>query len=162
MRNMSNDIKRFSVAVLAACGLAVSAALAEPSYQATLTVQGYAEDKEPLENFPVLVRLSPQTVDGFHHGTCKADGSDVVFVDEIGGPLDYQLDTWNPSGESLFWVKLPQPSPGGVWFPSADKSAQSRALGGLVLKGSGKIDDLCVVEEDPFLGIGERALILLR
>ena len=29
MRNMSNDIKRFSVAVLAVCGLAVSAALAE-------------------------------------------------------------------------------------------------------------------------------------
>ena len=59
---MRNDIKRVSVAVLAVCGLAVSAALAEPSYQAKLTVQGYAEDKEPLENFPVLVRLSPQTV----------------------------------------------------------------------------------------------------
>ena len=159
---MRNNIKRFSVAVLAACGLAVSAALAAPSYQAKLTVQGYAEDKEPLENFPVLVRLSPQTVDGFYYGTCKAVGSDVVFVDANGEPLPYQLDTWNPSGESLFWVKLPQPSPGGVWFPSADKSAQSRALGGLVLKGSGKIDDLCVVEEDPFLGIGERALILLR
>ena len=160
MRNMRNDIKRFSVAVLAACGLAVSAALAASSYQAELTVQGYVGAE--LANFPVLVRLSPQTVDGFHHGTCKADGSDVMFVDESYEPLPYQLDTWNPSGESLFWVKLPQPSPGGVWFPSADKSAQSRALGGLVLKGSGKIDDLCVVEEDPFLGIGERALILLR
>ena len=65
---MRNNIKRFAVAVLAACGLAVSAALAEPSYQATLTVQGY--DKAPLADFPVLVRLSPQTVDGFHYGTC--------------------------------------------------------------------------------------------
>ena len=157
---MRNNIKRFAVAVLAACGLAVSAALAEPSYQAKLTVQGY--EGAELAEFPVLVRLSPQTVAGFHYGTCKADGSDIVFVDENGEPLPYQLDTWNPPGESLFWVKLPQPSPGGVWFPSADKSAQSRALGGLVLKGSGKIDDLCVVEEDPFLGIGERALILLR
>lgn len=158
---MRNDIKRFTVAVLAACGLAVSAALAAPSYQAKLTVQGYVGDSE-LADFPVLVRLSPQTVAGFHHGTCRADGSDVMFVDESYEPLPYQLDTWNPDGESLFWVKLPQPSPGGVWFPSADKSAQSRALGGLVLKGSGKIDDLCVVEENPFLGIGERALILLR
>ena len=57
---MRNDIKRFSVAVLAACGLAVSAALAEPSYQAELTVQGYAGAE--LADFPVLVRLSPQTV----------------------------------------------------------------------------------------------------
>lgn len=83
-----------------------SAALAAPSYQAQLTVQGY--DGAELADFPVLVRLSPQTVNGFHYGTCKADGSDVVFVDENGKPLAYQLDTWDPSGESLFWVKLPQ------------------------------------------------------
>jgi hypothetical protein len=68
-------------------------------------------------------------------------------------------DSWSTDWSA---GRLPQPSPGGVWFPSADKSAQSRALGGLVLKGSGKIDDLCVVEEDPFLGMGERALLLLR
>ena len=158
---MSNNIKRFAVAVLAACGLAVSAALAAPSYQAKLTVQGYVGESE-LTDFPVLVRLSPQTVVGFAYDECQENGSDITFVDEIGEPIKCQLDTRNPDGESLFWVKLPQPSPGGVWFPSADKSAQSRALGGLVLKGSGKIDDLCVVEEDPFLGIGERALILLR
>ena len=35
---MRNDIKRFAVAVLAACGLAVSAALAEPSSQAELGI----------------------------------------------------------------------------------------------------------------------------
>lgn len=57
---MRNNIKRFSVAVLAACGLAVSAALAEPSYQAKLTVQGYT--RAELADFPILVRLSPQTV----------------------------------------------------------------------------------------------------
>ena len=114
MRDMRNDIKRFFVAVLAACGLAVSAALAAPSYQARLTVQGYAGAE--LADFPVLVRLSPQTVDGFHYDTCKADGSDVVFVDENGEPLAYQLDTWNPSGESLFWVKLPQLAKGKSFF----------------------------------------------
>ena len=102
---MRNNIKRFAVAVLAACGLAVSAALAAPSYQAKLTVQGYTGAE--LANFPVLVRLSPQTVNDFAYTQCQADGSDVVFVDEIGGPLDYQLDTWNPDGESLFWVRLP-------------------------------------------------------
>ena len=58
---MRNNIKRFAVAVLAACGLVVSAALAAPSYQARLTVQGYVGESE-LTDFPVLVRLSPQTV----------------------------------------------------------------------------------------------------
>ena len=112
---MRNDIKRFTVAVLAACGLAVSAALAEPSYQARLTVQGYVGESE-LTDFPVLVRLSPQKVAGFHYGTCKADGSDIVFVDENGELLPYQLDTWNPPGESLFWVKLPQLAKGKSFY----------------------------------------------
>ena len=107
---MRNDIKRFTVAVLAVCGLAVSAALAAPSYQAKLTVQGYAGAE--LADFPVLVRLSPQTVDGFAYDQCQADGSDVAFVDEIGEPIPYQLDTWNRDGESLFWVRLPTLRPG--------------------------------------------------
>ena len=66
---MRNNIKRCSVAVLAVCGLAVSAALAAPSHQAKLMVQGYA-GASALENFPVLVRLSPQTVDGFVYDEC--------------------------------------------------------------------------------------------
>ena len=111
---MRNNIKRCSVAVLAACGLAVSAALAEPTHQAKLTVQGYAGAE--LADFPVLVRLSPQTVDGFVYDECQKDGSDVVFVDENGKPLDYQLDTWSPSGESLFWVRLPTLSSGGAFY----------------------------------------------
>ena len=53
---MRNDIKRFFVAVLAACGLAVSAALAAPSYQARLTVQGSAYDATPGGNADQSVR----------------------------------------------------------------------------------------------------------
>ena len=83
MRNMSNDIKRFSVAVLAACGLAVSAALAEPTHQAKLTVQGY--DGAELTNFPVLVRLSSQTIKGFNGDACEDDGSDGPSVRQRHG-----------------------------------------------------------------------------
>ena len=103
MRDMRNDIKRFFVAVLAACGLAVSAALAAPSYQARLTVQGYAGAE--LADFPVLVRLSPQTVDGFHYDTCKADGSDVVFVDENGEPLKVGRNDPCPCGSGKKYKK---------------------------------------------------------
>ena len=93
-------------------------------------------------------------------GTLPAVEMFCVRIDGeiVRSPAAYS-DSWSTDWSA---GRLPQPSPGGVWFPSADKSAQSRALGGLVLKGSGKIDDLCVVEEDPFLGMGERALLLLR
>ncbi|MDY3229578.1 MAG: LamG-like jellyroll fold domain-containing protein [Kiritimatiellia bacterium] len=106
MRNMSNNIKRFSVAVLAACGLAVSAALAEPSYQAKLTVQGY--DGAELADFPVLVRLSSQTIVGFDGTSCEVDGSDLRFVNDTGDVYPHEIDTWDREGESLVWVKLPQ------------------------------------------------------
>ena len=110
---MRNDIKRFFVAVLAACGLAVSAALAEP-YQARLTVQGY--DGAELENFPVLVRLSSQTIKGFDGTECEADGSDLRFVNDAGDVYPHEIDTWNRDGESLVWVKLPQLAKGESFF----------------------------------------------
>ena len=46
MRNMSNGIWRFSVAVLAACGLSVSVAQAEPSYQANFLADGESGSSE--------------------------------------------------------------------------------------------------------------------
>ena len=114
MRNMSNDIKRFAVAVLAACGLAVSAALAEPTHQAKLTVQGY--DGAELTNFPVLVRLSSQSIKGFNGDACEDDGSDLRFVNDTGDVYPHEIDTWDRFGESLVWVKLPQLAKGKSFF----------------------------------------------
>ena len=37
-------------------------------------------------------------------------------MDEVGKPLDYQLDTWKPSGESLFWVRLPTLKSGVAFY----------------------------------------------
>ena len=37
-----------------------------------------------------------------------SDGSDIRFIDENGEFLPFELDTWNTSGESVFWVKVPK------------------------------------------------------
>ena len=111
---MRNDIKRFTVAVLAACGLAVSAALAAPSHQAKLTVQGY--EGAELADFPVLVRLSSQTIVGFDGTACEVDGSDLRFVNDTGDVYPHEIDTWDREGESLVWVKLPQLAKGKSFF----------------------------------------------
>ncbi len=60
-----------------------------------------------LENFPVLVRLSNAAPAGFysHAGT---NGSEIRFADENGNLIPHEIDTWNDSGTSLVWVKLPQ------------------------------------------------------
>ena len=80
---------------------------AVPLYQCPLTVNGYAEGKAALADFPVLVRIST-AIDKFNYGDCDAGGADISFTSEDGETVyPHEVDTWNPDGESLVWVKLP-------------------------------------------------------
>jgi biopolymer transport protein ExbB len=59
----------------------------------------------PLTSFPVLVKLTPATID---YSAVKSDGSDLRFV--LPGqttPLSYDLDTFASGGTSLVWVRIP-------------------------------------------------------
>ena len=61
-----------------------------------------------LQDFPVLVRLSEGSPSGFSYADCKKPGgSDLRFADANGNLLASEVDTWNPAGESLVWVKVP-------------------------------------------------------
>lgn len=71
-----------------------------------ITVSGYA-GSTTLANFPVLVRLSANSPDGFDYTECAADGSDLRFADANGDLIPHEIDTWNTSGESLVWVSVP-------------------------------------------------------
>lgn len=59
-------------------------------------------DGMPVENVPVLMRLSNGNPVGFSYGDVKASRFEVL--DEDGHLLPYEIDTWDPSGESLVWV----------------------------------------------------------
>ena len=57
---------------------------------------------------PALVRLDESTIVGFHYDDFTlTNGGDMMFVDENGEALPHEVDTWDTSGESLVWVKLP-------------------------------------------------------
>ncbi|MBQ2623965.1 MAG: DUF2341 domain-containing protein [Kiritimatiellae bacterium] len=102
-------------AVLLALALAPSA-FGAPQYKAALTVQGYS-GSSTLEDFPVLVRLSPQTIDGFSYSACAQNGSDISFVAADGKTLlPYDIDTWDETGTSLIWVKVPEVASSGTSF----------------------------------------------
>lgn len=62
---------------------------------------------EQLEDFPVLLRLSEQ-ISGFSYSDfALPNGGDLLIVDDGGRALPHEIDTWNPDGESLVWVKVP-------------------------------------------------------
>ncbi|MBP5320134.1 MAG: DUF2341 domain-containing protein, partial [Kiritimatiellae bacterium] len=75
------------------------------SKKCTFTLSGYS-GTSTLTEFPVLIRLST-AIQGFSYADMKADGSDICFTDAADNPLPYEIDTWNPQGESLVWVKVP-------------------------------------------------------
>ena len=96
------------------------------------TVARYNGGTEVQTNFPVLVRLST-SITGFDYGdfynasVTPTDPDalklvDIGFVDAEGNGLAYDIDTWNPSGESLVWVNLPRMTNGtefAMWYRSS-------------------------------------------
>ena len=76
---------------------------------AKFTVEGYAAGKPALTDFPVLVRIAENSPLGFSYKdiVSKTTGADIAFVDMIGNGLPFEIDTWNPDGTSLIWVRLP-------------------------------------------------------
>ena len=96
-------------AVLTACVPAgAGAATVDPSAfsnKISITFPGYT-GSSTLTDFPVLVRLSAAR-NKFAYAKCAANGADLRFADADGNLLSHEIDTWDPTGESLVWVKVP-------------------------------------------------------
>ena len=95
------------------CAAAVAASMsAAPRKSVDITVSGYT-GSAPLTNFPVLVRIAQydaetgRGIQDFSYADCAADGADIAFVDAQGNAFSREIDTWNPNGESLVWVRIP-------------------------------------------------------
>ena len=59
-----------------------------------------------LSDFQALVRLSVG-IEGFSYSDfLQGNGADLAFLDADGNLLVHEIDTWNPNGESLVWVKI--------------------------------------------------------
>ena len=108
--------KTIRAAIVAALTIAASAALPLQSFagakQTTLLCTGYT-GTTTLTDFQTLVRLNDGTY-GFHYADCATnDGTDVWFSSDPEGNnvLEREIDTWNTSGESFVWVKIPTVTP---------------------------------------------------
>ena len=123
----------FAATVVAAVSHSAIAALPGPSSAsfgkgALFTVSGYT-GSTALSGFPVLVRIANNSPDGFSYSDLhsQADGDDIAFVGMDGIGLPFEIDTWNPSGSSLIWVRLPSMQNGTqfVMCWGSDKSGKT-------------------------------------
>ncbi|WNM57808.1 DUF2341 domain-containing protein [Candidatus Nitrospira allomarina] len=60
---------------------------------------------ENLTDFPVLITLNAGNID---YTRVQNAGEDLRFVDPDGTELAYEIESWNESGTSYVWVKVPQ------------------------------------------------------
>lgn len=87
-----------------------------------------AWDGGDVTDFPVLVKITSTTPAGFY-ADVKHDGADLKFTDANGeGDYPYEIDTWNASGDSYIWVKLPKLSKGmtfRMYYGDEDQTQQT-------------------------------------
>lgn len=100
-----------AVALQAASAAAAQVSASDFRHVAEVSVRGY-EGTSCLTDFPVLVRLSPLRINGFDYRECRPEG--LRFFEPDGTPLAHEIDTWDESGESLVWVKVPSLSPANL------------------------------------------------
>ena len=82
-------------------------------YECTFNVRfaGY-KGASTLTDFPALIRLSA-ALNEFDYSKC-AGGANLRFADADGNLIPHEIDTWDPSGTSLVWVKVPSLANGTV------------------------------------------------
>ena len=101
---------------------------------AMFTVAGYEAGKPALTGFPVLVRISDDSPEGFHYSEMQhADATDkndidIAFVDMNGNGLPFEIDTWNPGDTSLIWVRLPSMQNGTEFVMCWGSSSSGKAV----------------------------------
>lgn len=100
--------------LLLALGLLGAGAQVAPPFEASgfnqianIRITGYS-GAEVLSNFPVLIKLSTNLT-GFSYSQFLSPGaSDLRFVSSGTNELNYEVDTWNPAGDSYVWVQVPR------------------------------------------------------
>ena len=100
--------KLFSLALVVSTAALVNSVFAFAKYVDITTTYAGGD----VTDFPVLVKITTTTPTGFYSDVKNA-GADLKFTDANGnGDYPYEIDTWNASGDSYIWVKLPKLSAG--------------------------------------------------
>ena len=74
-------------------------------------------DASLFQGVPVMVHLTDDASKfSYAKMAFPATGADLAFYDSVGNAIPHEIETWNPSGESLVWVRLPSLATGTTFM----------------------------------------------
>ena len=105
---MSLRLSKLSFAILVALTSIAACAVSKTDYSHYVSVKPSSSTSTALgsstySDFPVLVRL-PSSASALLQ---SADGTDLLVLDENETPLSFEVETFDPSGTTFVWVKVP-------------------------------------------------------
>ena len=147
---VSNDKGEVDSSTAFVVGLPVAILSLTNYYTTQITFSGYTNGAI-LTNFPALVRLSTN-IPGFSYSqfVSPIDGGDLRFTTATGSELQFQIEKWNPNGESDIWVQVPTLSGTNTsiiacWANSADSGMRPCNTNGAVWKMPAGTNDFLLV-----------------
>ncbi len=111
-RSRPAAILALAATLIAACGPRSHAGFDASGFRhhAVISIGGHT-GTEVLTDFPVLVRFN-EAIAGFSYSQFLVpDAGDLRFIAD-DTELSYEVDTWDPTGDSLVWLKVPALFPG--------------------------------------------------
>ncbi|MFX0104976.1 MAG: DUF2341 domain-containing protein [Candidatus Hodarchaeota archaeon] len=80
----------------------------------------------PESDYQIRVDLN---LSNFNYSKAKSDGSDIRFYDLSQNILDYWIESWNPAGNSIIWVKIPAAGTSKIYMYYGNPTAFSLSNG---------------------------------
>jgi hypothetical protein len=65
----------------------------------------------------------------FNYSEAKPDGSDIRFYDNYSNSLHYWIESWNTTGISIIWVKIPTAGTSQIYMYYGNPTAVSKSNG---------------------------------
>lgn len=84
-----------------------------------------AQGEKSIAHVAVPVRLSSSNI---NYADFSANGADLRVVDAVGNLLAHEIEIWDPTGESLVWVDIPELSTGGALIRLCHKAKTGAKL----------------------------------
>lgn len=95
----------FALVVSAGTGSSETVNPSAFAHSSSILVGGYT-GSSALANFPLMIKLAENSPVGFSYADCEQ--TVLRFADAEGNILPHEIDTWNPNGTSVIWVRVPE------------------------------------------------------